>query len=251
MIRYILVDDNQNVLNNVKNDIDKLPKAYDLHHVKSYSNSKTAFQEINEDDFDLLIVDFEMPVYNGIELAQKIAGNKKIIFLTSTSNNEKLVINTLDISGYLSKPFELEEFEDVLKHKVIGKINVSSNLANKDLITLHIGANRDVRFKPEQVYYISTSSFNNVDPVGKNCVNIYGRNDELLYKNVRKTIQNLSKELKNFEFEKISKNTIVNLEHIKERDNTNISLFDTKETFEITSKEKSGFIARLRANFKF
>ena len=89
MIRYILVDDNQSVLESVKSKIDTLPKDYDLKHVKSYHSSKKAFQEINEDDYDLLIVDFEMPVYNGIELAQKIGNNKKITSLCVKDSSKK------------------------------------------------------------------------------------------------------------------------------------------------------------------
>ena len=250
MIKYILVDDNQSVLESVKADIDSLPKEYGLQHIESYDNSKKAFQEINEDDFDLLIVDFEMPVYNGLELAKKIGEGKKIIFLTSTTGNTKLVINSLDISGYLSKPFEIEEFEVILKNKVIGKTNNSAKNNNK-LITLHIGSNRDVRFKPEQAYYISTSHFNITEPTGKNCVHIYGKNDIVLYKNVRKSINELYKELETFNFEKTSQSTIINLEHVKERDNTNISLFDVKTTFDLKPLEKQGFVSKLRAKLKF
>ncbi|WP_341220497.1 LytR/AlgR family response regulator transcription factor [Polaribacter atrinae] len=250
MIRYILVDDDPRTLEKVKTKINAIANDYDLQHVASFNSSKKAFEEINEDDYDLLIVDFDMPVYNGIELAKKIATGKKIIFLTSTTDNEKLVINNLDISGYLSKPFEIDEFQKVLKNKVIGKTNISTFTKNANLITLHIGRNRDVRFKPELVYYISTTSFDENENINKNCVHIYGENNEILYKNVRKNISELYKELEVFNFEKISQSTIINLTHIKERDNTNISLYGIKHPFEVTSKEKLGLIAKLRAKFR-
>lgn len=250
MIRYILVDDDQRILETVKSKIDALSKDYGLQHVKSYHSSKTAYETINSEDFDLLIVDFEMPVYNGIELAQKIAEHKKIIFLTSTTNNEQQVINNLDISGYLSKPFDIDEFKTILKHKVFGKI--TSNSTNNK-ITLSIGTNRDIRFTPEQVYYISskkTTSKQNKQP-DKNCVHIYGKQDQIIYKNVRITIKELHKTLANHNFEKIRQSTIINMAHVKERDNTHISIFDCNETFEITATEKSSFIAKLRAKLSF
>ncbi len=248
MIRYILVDDNQRVLSAVKTKIEALPKDYELQHIKSYDSSKKAFEEVNADDYDLLIVDYEMPVYNGIELAQKIGRNKKIIFLTSTTNNEKKIINSLDISGYLSKPFDVKEFEVILKNKLIGKIKTA---LNTNLITLHIGSNRDVRFKTDQVYYISTSRNIHKEQPDKNCVHIYGKQDEVLFKNVRKSISELSKELNSFNFKKTSQSTIVNMSHFKDRDNAIISLHATKETFEVTTKEKLGFVAKLRAKLKF
>lgn len=249
MIRYILVDDNQNVLNKVKIEIDKLPKEYDLQHVKSYSNSKQAYQEINEDDFDLLIVDFEMPVYNGIELAQKIAAGKKIIFLTSTSNNEKLVINTLDISGYLSKPFELDEFEDILKHKVIGKLNRTKTIRKGERFTLAIGVNKDIGFYPDDTYYISSSRNVNKYHANKNCVHFFGLQDEVIVTNARISIHELSKKLKPYGFEKINQSTIVNLSKINERNNKELSLLGCKQEFTIGDHEKQTIITKIRNLF--
>lgn len=40
------------------------------------------------------------------------------------------------------------------------------------------------------------------------------------------------------------------MDHFKERDNTNIKLFDTKETFEVTTKEKSSLVGELRTKLK-
>lgn len=250
MIRYILVDDMPRILDSVKTQIDTISKDYDLQHIKSFDSSKKAYEEINEDDYDLLIVDFEMPVYNGIELAQKIATNKKIIFLTSTTKNEQKAINNLDISGFLNKPFDINEFENILKKKIIGKINPSPKQLKNDLITLEIGANRDIRFKSEHVFYISSSVNEISDKLPlKNCVHIYGENDEILYKDVRLSIKELEKKLDDYNFKKISQSTIINLSHLKERDNTNISLYNAKRTFEVKATEKTGLINKLRAIF--
>jgi len=251
MIRYILVDDNPNTLVTVKNKIDKLPKEYELKHIESYDSSIKAYREINEDDYDLLIVDFEMPVYNGIDLAKKIATNKKIIFLTSTTNNGPKMMNALTVSGYLSKPFDLVEFEDILKNKIINKITPSLKQLKDNLITLKIGINKDIRFKSERVYYISSAKHKALDKLPlKNCVHIYGENDEILYQDVRLSIKDLDKKLETYNFKKISQSTIINLSHLKERDNTNISLYNVKRTFEVTVTEKTGLIDKLRAIFK-
>lgn len=250
MIRYILVDDDPKTLEHVKSKIDTLSKDYELHHVKSYNSSKEAVESANTVDFDLLIVDFEMPVYSGIEVAQRIGDEKKIIFLTSTTANEKQIINSLDISGYLSKPFDLEEFTEILKHKIIGKIKPQTTAYKKENITLHIGANKDLQFRPDHVYYISTSRNINGKQPNKNCVHIYGVQDEIAFKNVRMSINDLSEALKDFGFLKINQSTIINTAQIKMRDNTNILLHNTKETFKTAEKEKLGLIAKLRSAFR-
>lgn len=246
MIRYILVDDNRDTLDKVKNKIDTIASLYNLVHVQSYHSSLKAFEKVLPETFDVLIVDYEMPVYNGIELADKIAKNKHIIFLTSTSNNEKKVINSLDISGFLSKPFEVEEFEKVLKHKIIPKLKGNATHNPEALITLHVGKNRDVSFKPEQAYYISTSKNINGEKPDKNCVHIYGKHDAIIAKNVRKSINELHDTMAAYDFEKTNQSTIINMTHFKERDNTNISLFNCQETFEVTAKEKIGFVQKIR-----
>ncbi|MBO3098282.1 LytR/AlgR family response regulator transcription factor [Gelidibacter pelagius] len=247
MIRYILVDDNPSVLHSVKTKIEALPKDYDLQHIKSYDSSKKAFEEVNESNYDLLIVDYEMPVYNGLELARKIGKNKKIIFLTSTTDNEKKVINTLDISGYLSKPFDIEEFKYIIKHKIIGKINSSKAYLKPHTITLNIGANKDVRFLTNQVYYISKSLTDNGEQPIKNHVHLYGKNDVVLYANLRITIKDLYEKLADYNFEKIDQSNIINMDYLKERDNMHIRLQDCRESFVVTSKHKPGIVAKLRA----
>lgn len=245
MIKYILVDDDQKTLDRVKFKLDNLPKYYELEYVSSYNSSKVAAEDINPEDYDLLIVDFEMPVYNGIELAERVARNKKVIFLTSTTDNEKLVINAIDIAGYLNKPFDLEEFTTLLKNKVIGNISRVSKILKT--VNIQIGVHKDIQFLPESVYYITTSRNCNGKQPDKNCVHIYGKQDDLLFANVRKSINSLSQELINYNFEKLNQSTIINMSHIKERDNVHLELHNCKETFEIKSSFKESLISKIRS----
>ncbi|WP_299386006.1 LytTR family DNA-binding domain-containing protein [uncultured Lacinutrix sp.] len=256
MIRYILVDDDPNTLRSVKNQIDKLPKEYELQHKKSFDSSKKAYQEINEEDFDLLIVDFEMPVYNGIELAQKVATNKKIIFLTSTTNNEKKVINSLDISGYLSKPFDIEEFEAILKNKVIGKINNKKTYQKGDLVILPISKNKNMGIYPEDIYFISSALVSTGHKLlnGKqvkmekpegNLVHFYGKNSEAIFEDIRITISDLESKLSYLGFRKINQSYLINTNYIRDIDNRNLKLYHCKEPFEISAKEKTSFLNNL------
>lgn len=246
MIRYILVDDEPPTLKKVQEQIVSISKDYDLHHVKSYDSSRKAFEEITEDDFDLLIVDFEMPVYNGLELAKKVATNKKVIFLTSTINNEKKVINSLDISGFLSKPFELEEFEEILKNKVIGKVNRNKTIIKGKRLTIAIGVNKDIGFYPDDTYYISSSRNVNKYHANKNCVHFFGAKDEVIVTNARVKIHELSKKLVPYGFEKINQSTIVNLSKINERNNRELSLLNCQQEFTIGENEKQTIITKIR-----
>ncbi|QCE43322.1 LytR/AlgR family response regulator transcription factor [Psychroserpens sp. NJDZ02] len=249
MIRYILVDDQPKTLKYVKAKIDTLPKDYELKHVESYDSSKKAYENINKDDFDLLIVDFDMPVYNGIELAQKIGDNKKIIFLTGETEKEKQVINSLDISGYLSKPFDIEEFEAILKNKVIGKINKNNTFKKGERLSIAIGVNQDIGFCPDETCYISTSRNIKKYQSNKNCVHFFGEQDDVTVTNVRISINELSKKLEPYGFEKINQSTIVNLSKIDKRNNKELTLLGSEEEFTIGDNEKKGIVSRIRTLF--
>lgn len=247
MIRYILVDDEPKTLARVKARIDNISKDYQLQHIASYNSSLKASQEIEADSYDLLIVDFEMPVYNGIELAQKIAQNKKIVFLTSTTNNEKLVINSLDISGYLSKPFDIDEFILILKNKILGKISQKSAEIKIQHLTLTIGKLKEIRMNLSDVFYITTALIpegitekgKNAEKPQKNCVHFFGANDNILFEDIRINIKDVDTQLSTFGFVKISQQTIINLNHVKEKDHLNLHLYSTSHDFEISPKEKN------------
>jgi DNA-binding LytR/AlgR family response regulator len=246
MIRYILVDDDPGTLKYVKKKIDQLEKEFELKHVESYSSSKNASEKINPDDYDLLIVDYEMPVYNGIELAQKIAQFKKVIFLTSTVNNEKEIINHVNIAGFLMKPFDVEEFKVILKNKIINSQQSLNPQNKKTSYFLPIGVTKTIHINSENIYYISTLRNINGKQPDKNHVNIYGKEDSLLFENVRASISQLSGELGFLGFVKINQSTIVSRDHIAQRDNIHLSIFDCKETFSISDKEKSALIAAFK-----
>lgn len=237
------------ILESVKSKIDTIAKYYDLKYVASYDNSRIAFEEINADHYDLLIVDFTMPGFNGLQLAQKIANGKKIIFLTGESNKEKQVINNLDISGYLSKPFEIEEFETILKNKIIGKINRNNTFKKGERLTIAIGVNQDIGFYPDKTCYISTSRNIKKYQSNKNCVHFFGEQDDVIVTNVRISINELSKKLEPFGFEKINQSTIVNLSKINKRNNKELTLLGSEEEFTIGDNEKKGIVSRIRTLF--
>jgi DNA-binding LytR/AlgR family response regulator len=197
-----------------------------------------------------------MPVYNGIELAKKIAIGKKVIFLTSTTNNEKKVINSLDISGFLSKPFDFEEFEAILKNKVIEKVNTKKPYEKGDVVLLSISKNKNIGIYPEDVFFISSALISTgyklidnkhkkVEKPQSNLVHFYGKNSEILFENVRLTISELETKLSNYNFRKINQSTLINTNYIRNIDNRNLELYYCKEPFEISVKEKTTFFEQI------
>ena len=112
---------------------------------ESAQNGKIALEKINNNTFDAIILDVNMPIMWGKEFLQNLRKNNNstpVITLTSDSMlQDKLEMFELWVDDYLTKPFEIEELVARLKsllkrgenkiddEKIAGdlKINYSKN----------------------------------------------------------------------------------------------------------------------------
>lgn len=89
------------------------------------SNGAEALQLVTEIKPKITILDIEMPLLNGVEVAQKIISSNidtKIIFLTL--HKERSLFNeikSLDIDGYILKEFSIDEITLCVNSLLMGK----------------------------------------------------------------------------------------------------------------------------------
>lgn len=84
---------------------------------------------------DLIILDMNMPRMNGLEFYQKIKGNSEkppypVIVLTARANMEQL-FRDLDVDGFMSKPFDLDELLNEAKTITAKASNIVIESATK------------------------------------------------------------------------------------------------------------------------
>lgn len=92
-------------------------------NVQTTSNPAEAFEmaEKSEIKFDLIVVDFKMPVMNGAELVTKIRTLPKykkipILMLSSETDREKkLEAKKAGATGWIKKPFQLDKFQKIIE----------------------------------------------------------------------------------------------------------------------------------------
>ena len=130
--RILFVEDQEDLGNVVKQYLEI--SEYD---VTWCTNGSIAFKTFTTDsaDFDLLIIDVQLPGMNGFELAERIKkenGNVPFLFLTAR-NEKKDRLHGLKIGAddYITKPFDIDEL--VLRIKNIIKRNHHHALAEKGL----------------------------------------------------------------------------------------------------------------------
>lgn len=104
--------------------------------VGSGNDGMEAYNIISRTNPDIAILDIQMPVMSGIEIAKKCSihfPNTKIVFITLYKERELYQeAKTLNIYGYILKEFALEEIENCLKNVANGEQYYSPKI--KDLL---------------------------------------------------------------------------------------------------------------------
>ena len=118
--RILVVDDDQMVLMALGELLK--PEGYEVHMV---SSGIEALKRIDENGYDLLLLDIIMPLMDGFELCRKVRGKEKyketpIVFLTAKSREEDKISGlAAGANLFLSKPISPEKLLDIIS-KTIG-----------------------------------------------------------------------------------------------------------------------------------
>lgn len=203
MIRVAIVDDNQEIVDLVyKIVVDKMGKNQEqLDNIKCFTKPVTLKYELEEKrQYDLYLLDVEMPGVNGIELAKyirKVQENAYIVFLTS---HPKFAIYSYDLS--------IQAYQYILKGKMKTTLpyvleKIQNNLKNKteQFLVIH----NNIRYEK-----IDHQKIIRMYKEGKNTVIV---TDNEIHKK-RSTLEKVLKELEGSSFIQIERGSIVNIERV-------------------------------------
>ncbi len=118
LVKILVVDDifsNQLLINSILETM-----GYES---KTVSNGKMALEELEIQDYDIIFMDIEMPVMNGIETTKHIRekfpfpkNNTPIVALTAHNMSEFSKKTTeIGFNEIVSKPYSVDKFTTVLK----------------------------------------------------------------------------------------------------------------------------------------
>jgi len=106
-IKCIIVDDNpiaRETLMMLAEQID------DIEVLKDCENAFLAYNFLQSNDVDLILLDIEMPEMTGIELTKNLTDKKCLIIFTTSNKNYALEAFDLNVADYLVKPFSSHRF---------------------------------------------------------------------------------------------------------------------------------------------
>lgn len=117
--KILVVDDSPSNLAAIENSLD------DEYEVIALTSGLNALKYLDDHDADLLLLDIEMPIMNGLQTLQKIRDKAhlrdlKVIFLTARKDEQTVVQGfKLGISDYITKPID----KMVVKERVRNVLN--------------------------------------------------------------------------------------------------------------------------------
>lgn len=116
--RFLVVDDQASLRQTLHDVIIFLDPEADVTLV---ANGQECLQAVQERVPDVILLDLNMPVLNGIETAKRLASHPArsdfvIIAMTGQSAQQELIteMNTL-CDGFLRKPFSIDDLSEVLQ----------------------------------------------------------------------------------------------------------------------------------------
>ena len=157
-IKCLLLDDELPSLTYLKMLCEQLPE---LDVVKAFNSPASMMSELPRLDFDLCILDIEMPATNGLQIASMLNG-KPVIFTTAYKEYaaDAFDLNAID---YVRKPVSMDRLQQaVLK----AQVRVNSGTEGKPFIQVNTDKGKAlVYFK--QLCYIKTSEIDSRDKIAQ------------------------------------------------------------------------------------
>ena len=197
-IKIVIVDDNSFLINAIK---EKLSFFEDIQFKYSANNGKEVLQKLEQDkNIDIVLMDIEMPVMNGIEATLEIKKRYpqiKIIMLTVFDNDEN-IFNAIKAGadGYLLKEVDPNSLYQGIQETLCGGAAMTPSIATKTLKLLRNPFNSEENTNETEEIKLSTREIDVLEQLSKGLsYTIIAENLFLSPSTVRKHIENIYSKL--------------------------------------------------------
>lgn len=207
--RLLFVEDEQDLGNVVKQYLEFV----NFEVVWCMSANETLLRYLQYPSYDLLIIDVQLPDYNGFELAEKIIKeNNDQAFLFLTARNEKKDrIHGLHIGAddYINKPFDIDELvlrikniirrnnKDTGPEALPGELPIGDLIFQKELLRLALPNKKTVSLTLREAELLKYLHLNNNRILKREeiLLHLWGENDYFLGRSLDVFISRLRKAL--------------------------------------------------------
>jgi DNA-binding NarL/FixJ family response regulator len=133
-VRLLIVDDHQMVRDGIRVMLESQSKTYKF-IITEAENGEDAIQNILKNDYDIILIDYQLPKMTGMETVERILLYKPTTKILALSNYDELTyINNMlkaGASGYILKNVEPLELIAAIKTILSDKVFYSNEVAIK------------------------------------------------------------------------------------------------------------------------
>jgi len=174
----------------------------ELEVVKAYNSPETFLKELSSQEFDLCILDIEMPGMDGLSIAN-LLGDKPVIFTTAYKEHaaEAFDLNAID---YIRKPVTRERLQTAV-NKALYRIRQSNPARN--FIQINTNKGKTLLFF-NSVAHIKTSETDSRDKIA-----LLVDGQTLILKNI--SLEKLLQHLPEYEFCQVNKKEVIALRSVQ------------------------------------
>lgn len=155
-IKCLLLDDELPGLTYLKMLCEQIPE---LEIVKAFNNPSTFLKELPNLEFDLCIMDIEMPDMNGLQVANLLNG-KPVIFTTAYKEYAAEAYD-LDAIDYVRKPVKMERLQQAISK---AKNRLHNSKDKKEFVQLNTNKGKTLIFF-DQLCYLKVSEIDSRDKI--------------------------------------------------------------------------------------
>lgn len=252
VMRALVIDDEELARRRVLNLLEDIAE---IEVIGECTNGQTAIKKINSERPGLIFLDISMKDMNGFEVLQKIEISPKpvVIFVTAYDSYATRAFD-VEAFDFLLKPFKDQRFYKTIKRVLqttqseadeifeqrIRELFRAFSQENQPLKVNKIPikqGNKTVLVDPPDIFYIIASGY---------YAEIYTGAGKYV---LRESLSNLEEQLKNENFFRIHRSTIVNIDQVKEIVHSDYSEVDARMTdnklLHVSKSNKKKFLEKL------
>lgn len=223
MVRIAIVEDDPADLARLTQCLQQYEQEQGEHFsVKSFSNPSD-FLNAYQSGCDLVFLDIELPVFNGVEVARQLREIDCVVTLVFITNMEQYAVNGYEVDAldFVVKPINYYRFSSMLRKA----LRIIARRGEKEVIVQSSGA--ITRLRASQIHYVEIRDHLLIYHTDNGRVESWGR------------LSDVEAELADHHFARCSSSHLVNLRHVISVSGNDVDVAGTR--LPVSQRRKKAF----------
>lgn len=192
--------------------------------VKSFSNPSD-FLSAYRSDCDLIFMDIELPVFNGVDVARQLREMDSVVTLVFITNMEQYAVNGYEVDAldFVVKPINYYRFSSMLRKA----LRTMARRSEKE-VTVQAGGSI-TRLRASQIYYVEIRDHLLIYHTNVGRIESWGK------------LSDVEAELADYHFVRCGSSLLVNLRHVISVSGNDVNVAGT--TLPISQRRRKAFYA--------